>query len=63
MERITEHAQFFTVTNYMWQPLLKPDKYKEIIIGSLKFLVDNKRIKIYAFVIMSNHLHLIWQMR
>jgi putative transposase len=25
--------------------------------------VEDKRIKLYAFVIMPNHLHLIWQMQ
>ncbi len=36
-------------------------KHKEIIIESLQFLVSNKRIELNAFVIMSNHIHLIWQ--
>ena len=43
------------------KPLLKPDKYKEIIIGSLQYLTSNKQITLYAFVIMSIHIHLIWQ--
>ena len=59
---ITEHPQFFTATNLEWKKLLKPDKYKDIIIESLRFLVKEKRIILYAFVIMDNHLHLIWQM-
>jgi putative transposase len=28
----------------------------------LAFLVGNQRIHVYAFVIMGNHFHLIWQM-
>ncbi|MEQ8472457.1 MAG: transposase [Marinoscillum sp.] len=28
-----------------------------------RFLVENQRIYIYAFVIMDNHSHLIWQIR
>ena len=59
---ITEYPQFFTATNLEWKKLLKPDKYKDIVISSLRFLVNNKRAKIFAFVIMDNHLHLIWQM-
>ena len=43
--------------------LLEHDKYKDIIINSLLFLVEDKRIKLYAFVIMPDHLHLIWQMQ
>ena len=53
--------QFYTATILEWKPLLKQDKYKEIIIESLRFLVTDKRIKLYAFVLMSNHIHLIWQ--
>lgn len=60
---ITEYPQFFTATNLEWKKLLKPDKYKDIIIESLRFLVKEKRIILYAFVIMDNHLHLIWQMQ
>jgi len=59
----TSPPQFFTATILEWKRLLKPDKYKDILITSLKFLVENNRINIYAFVIMSNHLHLIWQMK
>ena len=59
---ITKWPHFFTATNLEWKNLLQPDKYKDLIIGSLRFLVANERIKIYAFVIMSNHIHLIWQM-
>ena len=58
---ITEYPQFFTATNLEWKRLLKPDKYKDIIISSMRFLVNNKRVKIFAFVIMENHFHTIWQ--
>ena len=53
--------QFYAATIYEWQHLLKEDKYKNIITGSLQFLVSDKRIELNAFVIMSNHIHLIWQ--
>jgi REP element-mobilizing transposase RayT len=35
-------------------------KYKQIILDSLKFLVEQKRVKVYGFVIMINHVHIIW---
>ena len=60
---ITEYPQFFTATILEWKKLLEPDKYKDIIISSFRFLVEDKRIKLNAFVIMSNHIHLIWQMQ
>ncbi len=56
------HLQYFTSTILDWQHLLKPDKYKNIIIQSLQFLEKEKRIELNAFAIMSNHIHLIWQM-
>ncbi|MEA5428411.1 transposase [Arcicella lustrica] len=55
------YVQFFTATILWWKPLLKPDKYKQIIIDSLKFLVENHRVKVYGFVIMPNHIHLVWK--
>ena len=61
---ITEYyPQFFTATILEWKHLLKNDKYKDIIIESLRFLVDEKRILVYAFVIMPNHIHTIWQIQ
>lgn len=52
---------FFTATILEWKHLLKMDKYKDIIIQSLKYLHTNRKIQVYAFVIMPNHIHLIWK--
>ncbi|HWI92719.1 MAG TPA: hypothetical protein VNT20_15690, partial [Flavisolibacter sp.] len=54
-----EYVQFFTATILEWKHLLKPDKYKQIILDSFKFLVEQKRVKVYGFVIMINHIHII----
>ncbi|WP_338763585.1 transposase [Bernardetia sp. ABR2-2B] len=56
-----EYIGFFTVTILKWQRLLKLHKYKQIILDSLKYLVEQKKIKVYAFVIMPNHIHLLWK--
>ena len=53
---------FFTATILNWKKLLKPDNFKMIIIDSLKNLVDRNKIKVYAYVIMHNHIHLIWEL-
>jgi putative transposase len=58
-----EQVYFWTDTIKDWKHLLKKDKYKQIIIDQLKWLVDKKKIKIYGFVIMPNHLHLLWELR
>lgn len=56
-----EGSQFFTATIYQWNHLLADNRHKDIIIDSLRFLVTNNRIELNVFVIMSNHIHLIWQ--
>jgi len=57
------HPQFFTATILEWKNLLKEDEFKDIIIKSLQFLTNEKSIAVYAFVIMPNHIHLIWQIQ
>ena len=59
---ITEYPHFFTATILGWKKLLKPDKYKDILIESMQFLATHQRVIIYGFVIMINHIHVIWQM-
>lgn len=54
-------TQYFTATIYEWQPILVDDMHKNIIIESLQYLVNHKRIELNAFVVMSNHIHLTWQ--
>ena len=56
-----EWPRFFTATIQNWKHLLKDDKYKNIIVDSLKFLVKEGNVTINGFVIMPNHLHVIWQ--
>lgn len=51
---------FFTATILEWKPLLSNDVYKDLVVDSLRFHVLNNRIQLNAFVIMNNHLHLIW---
>ena len=34
---------------------------KNIIVSSLNFWVAEKRIKLHVFVLMPNHIYLIWQ--
>ena len=57
------YPQFFAATILEWKHLLRENKYKQIIIDSMDFLVMERRVFIYAFVIMPNHMHLIWQIQ
>ena len=61
MEDINPIA-FYSATILEWKHLLKNDKYKQIIIDSLKFCVTENRVKIFGFVLMPNHIHLLWSM-
>ena len=60
---ITEYPQFFTATNLEWKKLFEKDDYKDIVIRSMRFLIEGKRVIIYGFVIMPNHIHIVWQMQ
>src|SRR5687768_5526590 len=57
------HVQFFTATILEWKYLLKEDVYKQIIIESLLFLKNEGSLVVYGFVIMPNHMHIIWQIQ
>jgi len=57
------YPQFFTATILEWKHLLKRDEFKQIIVDSLLFLKKEGSIVVNAFVIMPNHIHLIWQIR
>jgi REP element-mobilizing transposase RayT len=55
------YPYFYTAIILEWRHLIKPDKYKQIIIDCLTFLCIQNKVKVYGFVIMPNHIHLIWQ--
>jgi putative transposase len=61
MNYATEWPQFYTATILNWKHILEEDKYKNIIVESLQFCVKENKVKLYAFVVMSNHIHLVWQ--
>jgi putative transposase len=52
--------EFFTATCLNWQHLLAADGRKQIILDSLRFLVAEKRIWLYGYVVMPNHVHILW---
>ena len=47
----------FKIVN--WVDLFSRKVYKDIAIDSLKFCQRNKGLEIYAYVIMSNHIHIL----
>lgn len=55
------HTEFLTGTIYNWEHLLAKDDFKNIILDSFQWLVNNKKCSINAFVLMPNHIHLLWK--
>ncbi len=50
---------FITLTAVGWLDIFTRKIYKDLIVNSLDFAVKNKGLEIYAYCIMSNHIHLI----
>ena len=50
---------FLTCTVVNWLPAFINPSIVQIILESLRFLQNEKRLTLYAYVIMENHLHLI----
>ncbi len=61
MQQQDQYPQFFTATCLQWQYLLQENTYKDTVVQDLRWLVAHHWIKLYAFVIMPNHLHYIWE--
>ena len=55
------YTEFLTATIYNWSSVLKNDDYKQIILNSFDWLVNSKKCAINCFVIMPNHVHLLWK--
>jgi REP element-mobilizing transposase RayT len=54
---------FWTATINNWYKLLLQDSYKDVVIDSLQHLTNYNKIDVFAFVIMPNHIHLIWRIK
>jgi REP element-mobilizing transposase RayT len=54
-----EIPHFVTFTVVGWVDVFTREQYKEIIVESLKFCINSKGLRLHAWVIMTNHVHLI----
>jgi len=52
---------FYTASIRKWFPIFINDYAKEIVVSTLKYLSDNKKITVFAFVIMPTHIHLVFR--
>jgi REP element-mobilizing transposase RayT len=54
-----EQAHFLTIQVVYWIDIFSRKIYRDIIIESLQYCQREKGLEIFAFVIMSNHIHLM----
>ena len=46
-----------------WIPLFQQKCYRDIVLGSLCFLVEDGRIDLHGYVLLPNHIHLIFSLK
>jgi len=56
-----EALYFITFQIVDWIDVFSRKIYKDIMIDSFKYAIENKGLQIFAYVIMSNHIHIIAQ--
>ena len=52
-------VHFVTFTVHQWVDVFTRDLYREELIKNLKYCQENRGLEIFAWVIMTNHCHLI----
>ena len=53
------HPHFITLTVLHWIPLFTNTKSVDILLDCFRYLQKNDNLKIYSYVILENHLHLV----
>lgn len=53
-------THFLTFSIMGWIDIFSRSRYRDIILESFEFCRERKGLKIGAYVIMSNHIHVIW---
>jgi len=57
-----QHAPYFiTCTVIHWIDLFTRKDYNDVIVDSVNYCIENKNLTVFAWVIMSNHVHLTAQ--
>jgi putative transposase len=55
-----QHSRYFlTLSVVYWVDIFTRQDYRDIIVDSLNHCIENKGLEVYAWVIMSNHVHLV----
>jgi putative transposase len=50
---------FVTFSVVEWIDVFTRNEYREIVVNSLQYCISNKGLNVHAWVIMSNHVHLL----
>lgn len=58
-KHIPDQLYFVTATTVGWKPLFSETEYAEVVLNSLAWLRKEKRMSLFAFVIMPTHLHTV----
>ena len=59
--REQDAIHFMTFTVVGWIDVFSRKIYRDIVLESMQFCRQNKGLVISAYVIMTNHIHVIWQ--
>ncbi|CAN5664248.1 hypothetical protein BH10BAC5_BH10BAC5_28690 [soil metagenome] len=54
-----EYPHFITSTIVEWIPIFTNSKYSDILVNALKYYQQNKDLKIFSYVILDNHFHMV----
>ena len=57
--RNQNHLYFITFRTVGWIDVFSRRRYRDILVESFKFCQANKGLLIYAYVIMTNHVHMV----
>lgn len=56
---VDDYPYFLTITFVRWIPLFSFKPIAEICLDSIRFLQDSTDLKLYSWVFMENHMHLV----
>ena len=59
MATLTKHLYFTTSTVIDWVDIFTRANYRHIVVDSLSYCQQVKGLNIYAWALMSNHLHMV----
>uniref|UniRef100_UPI004048CAF1 REP-associated tyrosine transposase n=1 Tax=Flavobacterium sp. TaxID=239 RepID=UPI004048CAF1 len=59
--RDQDKAHFITATVVDWIDVFTRQNYRDSVVECLNFCIKNKGMIVYAYVIMSNHIHIVVQ--